>query len=187
MNSISFLLGSGFSRPAGYPTTRDLNERLKAIKASDICIHTSGDAWFLDGETDPNADWMRVDERKFVEEFLYFYYTTVLREGEAFHYETFYDYYQLNYEKGDYQTDLERFMREFLDRCEYGINGQNLLMNFNHTFNQLIAQLLSKNLVRASLGNGPPEYRIFLNLIEVLAERLGSTSILSTMICLWNT
>lgn len=171
MKSISFLLGSGFSRPASYPTTGELNERLKRINASEICIHTSGDARFLDGETDPNAEWMGIDERKFVEEFLEFYSTTVLGEGETFHYETFYDYYQQNYDRGEYQNDLARFIGDFLDRCEFGIDGQNLLMNFNHTFNQLIAQLLWKDLIRASLGNGPPNYQLFLRLVESLAER----------------
>src|SRR5437016_9828715 len=93
MNHISLLLGSGFSVPADYPTTMKLNERLANVKASEICVHTSRDAWFLNGKPDPNADWMGVEERHLVQELLEFYNTRVLRNGERFHYETFYDYY----------------------------------------------------------------------------------------------
>ena len=66
MKNISFLIGSGFSVPAGYPTTTRINERLGKIDASGISIHTSGDARFLNEQADPNADWMRVEQRKFV-------------------------------------------------------------------------------------------------------------------------
>jgi len=54
MENISFLIGSGFSEPAGFPTTSKINERLKKIDASEVCKHTSGDAWFLNGDDDPS-------------------------------------------------------------------------------------------------------------------------------------
>ena len=73
MKNIAFLLGSVFSVPAGYPTTTELNKRLRKIEASEICIHSDESARFLyDGEVDPNADWMNVTEKQFVQEFLHF-------------------------------------------------------------------------------------------------------------------
>lgn len=40
MKSFSFLLGSGFSIPDGYPSTSQLNEKLKKINADEIKILT---------------------------------------------------------------------------------------------------------------------------------------------------
>ncbi len=50
MKTVSFLIGSGFSAPAGYPTASDLNEKLSKIDASEIAIHPDCNARFLIGE-----------------------------------------------------------------------------------------------------------------------------------------
>ena len=63
VGDISFLIASGFSVPAEYPTTSQINARLAKIHEKEICIHSSGFAWFLNGETDPNAHWMHAEER----------------------------------------------------------------------------------------------------------------------------
>ena len=109
MENISFLVGSGFSVPAGYPTTKDLNERFSKIDASEICIQNDGFARFLDGESDPNPD-MRPTERRFVQEFLRFYSDKALRRGQSFHYETFYDYYSDALNWGKYPKVLVSFL-----------------------------------------------------------------------------
>lgn len=46
---ISFLLGAGFSKPAGLPVASEINRRFGELKASDISIHPDGRAWFNDG------------------------------------------------------------------------------------------------------------------------------------------
>lgn len=113
MKSVSFLIGSGFSVPADYRTATELNDRLHKIDASEICIHSNGDAWFLMGEIDANAHWMGREQRKFLEEFLKFYNKEVLKPEQSFHYETFYDYYQQFYTGQEYTEELTRFLEGF--------------------------------------------------------------------------
>jgi hypothetical protein len=171
MKSISFLIGSGFSEPAELPTTSRMNERLKRINADEICIHTSGDAWFLCGESDPNAHWMQVKKRRFVQEFLEFYDSTVLGPGETFHYEVFYDYYTHFLYGGEYSKELADFLQGFLKRHELRTDEYDLLFQFNFTFNQLVANLVGKRFPRVHLCEPyHPNYRAFLYLVQKLAE-----------------
>lgn len=157
--------------PAGYPTTTELNERLGRIDHSEICIHTSGNARFLNGESDLNAHWMRIEQRKFVQEFLGFYRDTELGPEGNFHYETFYDYYRASLDEESYPETLAKFLDNF--RRKHGIETDNhhLLLDFHHTFNQLIAQLLTKPLERGHLCKPyDPNYCAFLLLLEELAK-----------------
>ncbi len=171
MKNVSLLLGSGFSEPAGYPTTTELNRRLGRIDASAISIHTSGNARFLDGEVDPNADWMRLEQRKFVQEFLEFYHDVELGSGQSFHYETFYDYYRYFLTNEGYPGKLSEFLEDFRRRYKVVTYDQHLLLDFHHTFNQLIVQLLDKNLGRVHLCKPyNPNCRAFLQLAEELAK-----------------
>lgn len=168
MKNISFLIGSGFSVPAGYPTTSEMNQRLGSINMEEICIHTSGNAWFLNRGTDPNAHTMRVNERRFVQDFLEFYNREILKGNEEFHYETFYDYYRKFIDGQEYTEDLNAFLTDFGE-----INGvnHNLLYEFHLTFVQLIRQLLEKALQRVQLTKPyHPNYNTFLLLIESLAN-----------------
>ena len=89
---VSILVGSGFSVPEGLPGVRQLNQRLSKIDESEILIHTDQRAIFLNGQDDPNR-LSSQDKRLFLQEFLEFYSTEVLKPNEEFHYETFYDYY----------------------------------------------------------------------------------------------
>jgi hypothetical protein len=171
MKSISFLIGSGFSVPAGLPTTTQMNERLKRINSDEICIHTSGDAWFLKGESDPNAHLMGVKERKFVQEFLEFYNTTILKPGKGFHYEDFYDDYTGFLFSGKYSKELANFLQGFLKRHELQTDEHDLLFQFNFTFNQLVSNLLDKRFPRVHLSK--PYLRCcsaFLNMVEEIAK-----------------
>ena len=88
---VSFLLGSGFSIPDGYPPTTQINNCLKAINQNAIHIHTSGSAWFLNGQDDPNS-WSKEEQKLFVQRFLEFYNNEIIA-GEVFNYEKFYDFY----------------------------------------------------------------------------------------------
>ncbi len=93
--TVSILLGSGFSIPEGLPGVRQLNHRLSKIDEGEILIHSDQQAMFLNGQEDPNR-WSRWDERIFMQEFLEYYNSNVLKEGEQFHYETFYDFYTVH-------------------------------------------------------------------------------------------
>ncbi len=168
---ISFLLGSGFSVPAGYPTTSVLNQRLGRIDVSEISIHTSGNASFLNGEIDLNAEWMGLDERRFVQEFLEFYCENVLNPQEIFHYETFYDYYSSIYRSEQYPETLVGFLDDFRERSKIKKNNNYLLLDFHNTFNQLIAALLHRRERRVHHAKPyHPNYAKFLLFVEDLAK-----------------
>ena len=172
MDNISFLIGSGFSIPASIPTTGEINNRLKSINESEICIHTSQDAWFLKpGEVDPNAAHMNVEKRKFVQAFIEFYNSTILDETDDFHYEDFFDYYISFLNGAEIPTNLSEFLDEFKNSNHLSNSHQDLLFNFNLTFNQLIESLLHKKFERASLGRPyHPNYKAFLNLLDALSD-----------------
>lgn len=171
MKQISFLIGSGFSIPAGLPTTGEINQRLQKVKESEICIHTSQDAWFLkEGETNPNADWMNVEKRKFVEEFINFYNKSVLSDKDKFHYEDFFDYYSYYLNDNHYPDNLSSFLENFLIKHKLN-DGHDLLFNFDLTFNQLISGLIQKKFERVSLGRSyNPNYNAFLSLLDILDD-----------------
>lgn len=173
LGDVSFLIGSGFSVPAGYPTTSKLNERLGKIAEHEICIHSSGDAWFLNGQQEPNAPWMGPEERYFVQEFLEFYQSTILGTSGSFHYEAFYDYYRQALQDNHCPDELVPFFRGFRVRHQsvIGSDGQ-LLWKFHHTFSQLIASLLRKKPEHSHLCKPyPPSYERFLLLAEALGKR----------------
>lgn len=139
---ISFLLGAGFSIPAGLPSTFDLNRKLGGVKASEIFIHTDLTAGFLNGREDINSFQNR-KEKIFVEEFLDFYRESVIPEKE-FHYEDFFDYYSsLRYSTTLPQRE-ESFFSNFKEKNNLETNHQNILADFDNTFNQLLSRLLMK-------------------------------------------
>lgn len=171
MKKLSLLIGSGFSVPAGYPTTSKLNLRLCTIVASEICVHTSREAWFLNGQPDPNASWMGVEERVFVQEFLAFYNSKVLRPGESFHYETFYDYYISAYRTQSYSHHLLKFLTDFRRQNKVISDIHHILMQFNDTFSQLLAQQLTKPIERVHQCKPyDPRYSDFLLMLEDFAN-----------------
>jgi hypothetical protein len=171
MKNISFLIGSGFSAPAGYPTTTELNKRLCEIDVSEISISTSKKARFLHGEPDPNAYWLRVEERKFVQDFLKFYCDVVLAPGQNFDYEIFYDYYMGVLNGEEYSRALLSFLDDFRAKNRVSERNDHLLSDFRFTFSQLIAQLLTKPLECVHLGPPYyPDYRAFFHLTEELAK-----------------
>lgn len=173
MENISLLIGSGFSVPANFPTTEQINARLKKIDASEICKHTSGDTWFLNGNSDPNSHWMGIEERKFIQEFIQFYNTKILTSAEKFHYEHFYDYYQEYLLNENYSSELAQFLQDFLRKVNFIKKDEhNLLFQFDLCYNQLIAHLLRKPFERCHLAKPyHPSCDKFLHLIETLSKR----------------
>jgi len=64
-NNISFLIGSGFSRPYGLPLAYEINERLMNVKHTDIWYGSAMHCGWLDGEEDLNA-WSGMHEKVFL-------------------------------------------------------------------------------------------------------------------------
>lgn len=171
---VSILLGSGFSIPAGLPGVNELNQRLSKIDESEILIHSDQTAIFLNGQNDPNR-FIRKDERLFLQEFLEFYNSKILKDGELFHYETFYDFYALYLFDGKNKEEIEAFHRDFGNKHMKGndiISCYNRVREFDRSFNQLLASQLHnpRYLEDIGLGNYPP-YDDFWRFLYWLTEK----------------
>lgn len=137
MSSVSFLLGAGFSKPAGYPLASELNDTFRKVNAGEIGIHSDSRAWFNLGKPIPNDRHTRVKERMFFEQ-LIDHYTTDIVAPEDFHYEDFYDWYKSLLREEARSPEVEA-IAEGLGR---GLT--NLLLQFDLVFNQLLAQELRR-------------------------------------------
>lgn len=170
---ISFLVGSGFSIPEGLPGVSDLNKRLSKIDESEILIHTDQTAIFLNGQVDNNR-WSRSEERLFLQEFLEFYNSNILKKEEHFHYETFYDFYSGYLTKKENEETIEEFCYNFCEKHELKQNSSlgyhNMVSDFNRTFNQLLASQLQKSKYFNDYStSGYPPYDTFIRfLIRIL-------------------
>jgi len=167
---LSFIIGAGFSVPDSYPTRKELNERLRQISHDEIMIHTDGTAMFLNGQKDPNANWTNVEEKKFVEEFLNYYTSTIIPGLEHFDYESFFDYYQ-GLRRGRLKCSrFDKFTDTFRRNNKYNFNNTNLLLHFHNTFNQLLASLLIRWPERVHLAKYYTKYPRFLTFIEEIRD-----------------
>jgi hypothetical protein len=169
--TISFLIGSGFSIPDGLPGVRELNQRLSKIDESEILIHTDQTTLFLKGQNDPNR-WCNIDERFFLQEFLEFYNSEILKDNETFHYETFYDFYSGYIYNNENTKEIESFNKKFNERHDnklYERDCFNRILDFNRSFNQLLASLLhkSKYFENVSYANYP-RYENFVGFLKEL-------------------
>lgn len=170
MKPISFLLSSGFSIPDGYPSTSQLNEKLKKINANEIKIHTSMSARFLiAGEEDLNP-WSGREDKLFVQRFLEFYNEQIL-DGKDFHYEDFYDFYIELHKTETLDAKCQKFFDEFRKESGQEDDHHNFIMRFNYTFNQLVYKKLYRWPEQVSFANEcEPSYAEFLNLLEDLKK-----------------
>jgi hypothetical protein len=167
---ISFLLGAGFSVLDNLPMRKEINARLRKISHSEIYIHTDGTALFLNGKEDPNADWMMFTERNFIERLIEYYCSNIIKSIEDFDYEYFFDFYQ-GFIKGKYVCwRFDEFAESFRSQFNITTDNQNLLMEFHNTFNQLIANLLSRSPKKTHLAKPYSKYPHFLNYIDEIKD-----------------
>ncbi len=146
MDTVSFLIGSGFSKADGLPLVGEINERMRRINEDEIIIHSEGTAFFLNGQTNEN-EWSRKAERLFVQEFLKFYSNEVIDGEGNFHYEDFYDYYSeyLRTEDNEYIDEFcETFRNENDNEYNPIADNYNLVSQFHNTFNQLLSNFLQR-------------------------------------------
>lgn len=161
---ISFLLGAGFSKPAGYPLAAEINEKFVGLKENEISIHTDGSARFNEGKP-KSDDWFPHlrNERLFVERLLNYYCSSVISPPDSFHYETFYDWYkdiQNGHKKDERVEEIVTQLEGCLTEC---------LRCFDSTFNQLVAQLLYRSPQELQSGQGfSRPYALFLDLVRNL-------------------
>lgn len=167
---LSFILGAGFSFPEGYPTRKEINERMREISHEEIMIHTDGTALFLNGNKDENAD-TNLRQKFFLEKFINYYTSRIIPKIEDFDYEYFFDYYQ-GLIKGRYKCSVfEKFTENFRKQYATDTDNLNLLSDFHNTFNQLVESLLSKGKPSNVLLQKPYQrYPGFLNYIDDIKD-----------------
>lgn len=172
--NVSFLLGSGFSIPAGIPGVPQLNVRFSEVPENEIMIHSSMTVIRLNGLEDNNR-WMNWDQRLFVQELLEFYNEEILPEGASFHYETFYDFYSGYIDAEENKAEIEGFYerfgkKHFKDRPDTR-KCRDRMNDFDNAFNQLLAaELLNvAHLEDIGLGNYP--YGGFFGFLSSLVQQ----------------
>jgi len=171
MNNLSFIIGSGFSEPAGIPSTSKINERLRKINATEIYKDSSGTTFLLNDNTGSDSS-LGLDAhllgKFFIQEFIEFY----IAKGTEFHYEYFYDYYHNFLINNNYPEDLTNFFNNFKQKYNTEKEEYALLCEFDQSYNQFIAQLLSKSFEKCHLAKlYHPRCDRFLNLIEALSNK----------------
>lgn len=165
VNQYSFLLGAGFSKPAGYPLAAELNQVFSRLTEDQFTLFTNGVAQFHDGQPHANDWFMRREERLFAERLISRYCEKVCGDTTHFHYERFYDWYK------DLRSGRSQDSDIITLATDLNLEPHRAIMNFDLTFNQLLADRLRKWYPRVSFGQGLPDsHARFLDLVERLAH-----------------
>ncbi len=170
---ISILIGAGFSAEAGIPTRKEINTRLKNLKANDFLIESEGTTHFLN-QPDVNAHWLNVIERNFIEAMISFYNSSISNE---FDYEEFYDYcFNLSYGADDKKFDA--FFQSYVDEKKNNLDRNGALDIIIRTLDYLVNDLLTfnKDLFKTKIIDN---YQPFLNLLRSLQKQFDIVNIFS--------
>ncbi len=174
MDTISFLLGSGFSKADGLPLVGEINNKLKNIDENEIFINSDRSAGFKEDKTPINHPNSKKNERKFVQEFLKFYCKDVISGESNFHYEDFFDFYNeffKSYNDDAHPINLfcNDYRAKYMMGSEFDRDNINLIGDFHNTFNQLLAQCVQRDkyLEDVSHLNYPP-YDYFIEFLQKL-------------------
>lgn len=172
MKHFSFLLGAGFSKPAGYPLTEEINSKFKNLTHKDFMIHTSQSANLIQRGQEQN--WLiEKYQYMFVEEFIKFYNEKIIPNSK-FHYEDFFDYYNDLNRREELSSDEKRFFDEFKNKYDYPLDHHSLLFDFDRTYNQLVAHFITVEWpISASILKpySKREHAEFLYFLEYLEEK----------------
>src|ERR1035437_4608411 len=71
----------------------------------------------------------QLNERFFLQEFLEFYNSDILKKGETFHYETFYDFYSGYLNSRENKNAIEGFYKKFNEKHFNGQDGNRDCLN----------------------------------------------------------
>ena len=183
MKNISFLLGAGFSKSAGYPTARELNSKIVSLDANDYWISSDGTVIVNyereENSANPVSGW---GERNFFYELVKWFE----EDKGGFNYEEFYDFLTQTEERNvGFGKFYEKFMSEFFKGAEeframYD-NVSNYLDSSKRILNQIVLHFLkdskNHNSYTANVSViGPycseyPAYNKFLNFLKKIVEK----------------
>jgi hypothetical protein len=129
---------------------------------------------FSNGQKSSNCKY-KSTERLFLQEFLEFYNSNILKDGEQFHYEKFYDFYSCYLHNRENEKIINNFYLGFKEKyfkySKKDPDCYNMVSDFNRSFNQLLAELLhkSKYFNDISFFEYPP-YDSFINFLRELLK-----------------
>ncbi|MEH0156423.1 hypothetical protein V6R21_19905 [Limibacter armeniacum] len=165
--SVSFLLGAGFSAPAGYPIGNKLGDRLLGSLDEKLVFHTDGSLIppkngnkvnlgfknYYDGVFELCCDLMNLFKQK--------------KSIDGFDYEEFFDYF--NEKDSIVRKDIASLLNEKkyprIENTEYDINQA--LFNMGKVYNELISYyLVDRN--KLSWYNESPSYEEYSSFISLL-------------------
>jgi len=166
MDSISFLLGAGFSTPMGYPSGKQLNKYLLDCTGDEFSFHSIGSLVASDEGKKPDFGYKTSydTEFEFCKEVIKYYDAKF-----GFDYEEFYDFIM-----SDAKNDLQiiEIAKPFLNMNTHQ-TSDSLVYRLDNILNQLIEYYLKDSDGKAWYDNEPhighpyfPKYTGFLNLIE---------------------
>ena len=161
--SISMLLGAGFSAPMGYPIGNQLNERLKNYRQYSVGISPAGKLYFLNTEQKDNCIGNPYNV----------YLKCCIRLVEEYSKRNYFDY-EVFFEFLAQKEYLSNPI--YLDVCKSFTNDTltiaNIASNIDAVYNQMVSSLLRDGENRIWYDNRPnhigkiDEYDGFLNLLK---------------------
>ena len=161
INSISFLLGAGFSKPAGFVTAADINLKLTQLNETNFSISTDNRAWWLNNdEIDPNASWSFKKERLFIRYIKDFY----VQICESFNYEEFVDFCYTFYENTSIFLEFNKYLNEKNFEIENDFKYDQLIHTLHNTIRYLVKSLIYLNEEAYNLKNYENFFAVFNNL-----------------------
>lgn len=178
-DSISLLLGSGFSVSDGYPTGYKLNEFISKIQYDDIILNSDGSAFIDIKDKYPN-NWMSKPQRVFFERLLNYYKSIIKKKNREFDYEKFYDFYKNLQRNPEHDTGFKKLCEEYTQEYypHFISNPRTYLLNFDTIYNQIIQQKLTKRYKRSHIRwNGQGNYGQFLLMLESLSHQYKKINI----------
>lgn len=179
MNEISFLIGSGFSVPAGVSSSEEINKTITNTKKEQFYYDQDKSAGYLFGRAYVNNEHEHIEERRFVEEFINFYNKEIIGNKNLFDYEKFYDFFVEVYRNKNINSKLENFLVDFNERNSRGedIPLDYYLYDLGCIFPQLVKSMVWKDFSNMRLSPNASgcypansDYGSFLNLIIHLRE-----------------
>ncbi len=170
MDKISFLLGAGFSRPAGYPTAWDLKEKITKLRETDFYVDQSGSVVLEFNQVDP-CDYTSYCSYKLLLLDLIDSYAKLVQ----FDYERFFDFLR-NQKKSRYGILPLAFRFHYKKKHHIDYDYGTTMMHLLNIFNQIITQLIVDSDGNNAYGDevlkkpNADHYTQFLNLLEELGK-----------------
>jgi len=172
MKHFSFLLGAGFSKPAGYPLATEINNKFQSLTHKDFFIHTSQSAHLISKGYEQRWQIEKY-QYMFVEEFIKFYNEKIITDN--FHYEDFVDYYMDLYRRKNLSQSEHEFFNDFRNRYNYPLDHTQLIYSFHRTYAQLVSEIIIIEWPESPSILGPVynknDHAQFLYLLDYLSQK----------------